>query len=128
MLNQRSARSSRGSLHGLILVTTRSRGKVSDIDVVILLELLQAGHDPLLDQVLAPGRRGDGFTRLLHLNQGLVGGQTAQRINQNSVRLGNIETDVGDLVGHKSIQNGEKGAVDNVECDNGGEGLRRLAR
>lgn len=46
---------SRRSLHGLLLVTTSRGSKVSDIDIVICLQLLQAGQDLLLDKFLAVG-------------------------------------------------------------------------
>lgn len=36
----------RRGLHGLILVTASSRGKVADVDIIILLQLLQAGYNP----------------------------------------------------------------------------------
>lgn len=45
----------RRRLHGLLLVTARGRGEVSDINIVVFLQFLQAGQDSLLDEFLALG-------------------------------------------------------------------------
>lgn len=117
---------SRRSLHGLVLVATRSRSKVADIDVVILLQFLQTRQDLLLDQVLALGRGGDRLSGLLDLDQSLVLRQAAQGVDQNGIGLGDVETNVGDFICHQAVQNGNNGAFDNVERNNGGEGLVSL--
>jgi hypothetical protein len=114
---------SRRRLHRLLLVTARGRGEVSDINIVIFLQLLQAGHDSLLDEFLALRRRGDSLSRLLHLDQGLVLWKTAQGIDENSVRLGNVESNVGDFVGDQSIQDGDDGAFNDIEGNNRSESL-----
>lgn len=117
----------RRSLHDLLLVATRSRSEVSHINIVILLQLFQTGQDSLLDNVLALGGWGSGLSRLLDLSQRLVRRQTAQGIDEDGIRLGNVEADVRDLVCHQSIQNGKNGAVNDIECNNGRESLEVLA-
>lgn len=114
---------SRRRLHGLLLVTARGRGEVSDVNIIILLELLQARQDSLLDEILALGRGSDSFLGLLHLNQGLVGREATQGVDENGVGLGDIESDVGDFVGDQSVQDGNDGAFNDIKGNNRGESL-----
>lgn len=110
-------------LHGLFLVAHSGRSEVSDINIIVLLQFLQTGQDLLLDKVLTLRRRGDGLSGLLHFDQCLVSGQAAQRINKDSVGLGNVEPDVGDLVRHQPVQDWKNGTFNDIECDDGGKGL-----
>lgn len=72
---------SRRCVHGLFLITTGGRRKVSDINILVLLKLLQTGHNSLLDEILASGRGCGDLAGLFHLRQGLIRGQTAQRVD-----------------------------------------------
>jgi hypothetical protein len=88
----------RGSLHGLLLSAPGSSSEIADINIIILLQLLQARQNILLDQILGLGRWSNSLLGLFHLDQGLVLRQAAQSINQDGVGLGDVETDVGDLI------------------------------
>jgi hypothetical protein len=116
----------RGSLHGLLLSAPGSGSEIADVNIIVLLQLLQAGQDFLLNQLLGLGRRSDRSLRLFHLNQSLVLGQATKSIDQNGVRLGDVEADVRNVVGHKSVQDGEDGAFNDIECDNGSQCLQTL--
>lgn len=111
-------------MHGLLLSATGSGSEIANINIIILLQLLQAGQNFLLDQVLGLGRGSNSLLGLFHLDQSLVLRQAAQSINQNGIGLGNIESDVGDLVCYKSVQNGKDGGFDDIKSDNGGECLK----
>lgn len=113
----------RGSLHGLLLIAPGSGSEIADINIIILLQLLQAGQNFLLDQLLGLGRRGNSPLRLFNLDQSLILWKAAQSVNQDGIGLGDVEADVRDLVCHKSVQDGEEGAFNDIERDNGGEGL-----
>lgn len=113
----------RRCLHGLLLVTACGGGEVSDVNIVILLQLLQAWQNSLLNEILALGRRGDSLARLLDLNQGLIGRETAQGVDENGVGLGDVEADIGDFVRDKSVQDGNDGAFDNIKSNNRGKSL-----
>ena len=118
---------SRGGLHSLLLATTSGRSEISNVNIIILLELFKTGQDSLLDELLAPRRRGGGFSRFLHLNQCLCFRQAAQSVNKNSIRFSNVETNVGNLIRHQSVQDRQDEGFNDIESDNGGKGLEKIS-
>ena len=100
-----------------------SRCEVPDVDVIIFLQLLQAGENSLLDEFLSPRSWRGGFTGLLQFCDSSLRGEASQSIDQNGIGLGDIEPDIGDFVGDKSIQDGKNRVFNDIERDNGSESL-----
>lgn len=114
---------SRRSLHDLVLVAARGGSKVSHINIIVLLQLLQVRQDSLLDEILALWRGGRGLSGLLHLSKCLVRWQTTQCIDQNGIRLGNIEANVRNLICDQPVQDGKNGAFNDIKCNDRGKSL-----
>lgn len=102
------------------------RSEESDIDILILAQFLQRGHNLATDELLAFGRAlgrrgwGSGF----QLAEGRIFvGQPLEDVDQDGVGLGDVEADVGDRVLDEAMQNGEDGAGEDGEGEGWGEGL-----
>jgi hypothetical protein len=102
-------------------------GEESDIDIVVLHQLLELRKDVGLDELLALGRAlcGGGATVLLELakGRGLVVGKFAQDINDDGVRFGHVEADVGDGIVDELLEDREDGACDDREGERRCKGL-----
>lgn len=87
------------------------RGEEAHVDVLVLHELLEGRQDVALDELLALGRAlgGAGAAFLLELCEGsrTVVGDAAEDVNQDGVRLGDVEADVGNGVADELLENGE---------------------
>lgn len=72
------------------------------------MQLLEVREDLVLDEFLAFGRGFViGITRLPKGVDGLVLRETLENVDEDGVRLGNVETDVGDVVGDEAVHHGE---------------------
>lgn len=108
-------------------------GEESDVDILILAQFLQRGHDLASDELLALGcalcRWGWGGGFQLAEGRAFVR-QPLEDVDQDGVGLGDVEADVGDRVLDEAVQDGENGAGEDGEGEGWGEGLNdfKLAR
>jgi hypothetical protein len=106
----------RAGIHGLRtssgIALCSGCGKVADIHIIILLELLEVGHDILLDQVVTllgsiagKSTGGSGITLVTLLFQSkdrsAVVGKVLEYADDNGVGLRNVEADVGNVITDK---------------------------
>lgn len=114
---------------GTLAVRTLGRGgsEESDIDILVLHQLLQLRQDIGLDELLTLGRAlcASGATILLQLakGRGLVVGKFAQDIDNDSVRFGDVEADVGNGVADKLLEDGQNGTCNDRERKSRCKGL-----
>lgn len=102
-------------------------GEESDVDVVVLHQLFELREDVGLDELLALGRAlcGGGATVLLEQaeGRGLVVGKFAQDIDNDGVRFGDIEADVGNRVVDELLEDGEDSTCDDRKGERRCKGL-----
>ena len=58
--------------------------------------------------------------RLFKIEEGALGGEALEDVDEDAVRLGDVEADVGDGVGDEGVHHGKYGVVDDTEIDDGG--------
>ena len=98
----------------------------SDIDILILAQFLQRGHNLATDELLPLGcaLRGWGWGGGFQLAEGRAFvRQPLEDVDQDGVGLGDVEADVGDRVLDETMQDGEDGAGENGKGEGWGEGL-----
>lgn len=105
----------RRRLHVLLWAACGSRSKVPHIDIFIFLQSLQVGQDPLLDELLAPRGWRSGLAGLLQVGQSPLGRQASQCIDQHSIRLGDIKSNIRNLVCGQSVHDGKNRVFNNIQ-------------
>ena len=105
----------------------RRRRKETYIHIIILHQLLQRGHNLIADQLLALLRSREGsLVVLFQRDDGSVGGgvgEALEDVDEDGVGFGDVEADVGDLVGDEGGEDGEDGVGEDGEGEGWGEGL-----
>ena len=105
------------------MATGGSCCEISNINIFILLKFLQTRHNSLLDDILTPRRWRSSLPGLLQLCECPLGREAPQCVDEDRVGFGNIETDVGDIVSCKALQNGQNRIFDDIQGHDRCKGL-----
>ena len=71
-------------------------------------------------------RRRHRLAGFLEVEDGSFGGEAFEDVDEDGVGFGDVEADVGDVVGDEGVHHGEDGAFDDLEVYGRGECLRGL--